>query len=156
MHLSDLQLSHEFPQPPRLASKALCLSHRVRYLDSLSVCGKDKASRRLFSATRCRLLNHQPHSFTFLGGIRDKIYHLVLVAKEAISSFTSIIFGSDLGLLERHLQLVPQDLCVCRTIATEALQVLYGQNRSLLLLHIGSEATCTTDSYRGLKPEMLR
>ena len=41
--------------------------------DSLSVCGKDKASRRLLSATRCRLLNHQPHSSTFFGrfGIRS-------------------------------------------------------------------------------------
>ena len=45
--------------------------------------------------------------------IRDKIYHLVLVAKEAISSFTSTVFGSDLGLLERYLQLVPQSLYVC-------------------------------------------
>jgi hypothetical protein len=88
--------------------------------------------------------------------IRDKIYHLVLVAKEAISSFTSTIFGSDLGLLERYLQLVPQILCVCRTVTTEALPMLYGQNRSPLLLHAGLEATCTTDSYRGLKPEMLR
>jgi hypothetical protein len=57
--------------------------------------------------------------------IRDKIYHLVLVAKEAISSFTSTVFGSDLGLLKRYLQLVPQILYVCRTITTEALPTLW-------------------------------
>ena len=77
--------------------------------------------------------------------IRDKIYHLVLVAKEAISSSTSAASGSDLGLLESYLQLVPQILCVGRTIATEALPIL-DQNRSPLLLHAGLEATCTTDS----------
>jgi hypothetical protein len=88
--------------------------------------------------------------------IQDKIYHLVFVAKEVISSFTSTVFGSDLGLLECHLQLVPQILRVCRTIATEALPMPYGQNHSPLLLHAGLEATCTTDSYRGLKPEMPR
>ena len=77
--------------------------------------------------------------------ILDKIYHLVLVVKEAISSSTLAASRSDLGLLESYLQLVPQILCVGRTIATEALPIL-DQNRSPLLLHAGLEATCTTDS----------
>src|SRR4051794_39656236 len=83
--------------------------------------------------------------------IRNKTCHFVLVAKGVVSSFKSIIFGSDLGLLECYLRLVPQILCVCRTIATETLPMLHGKNGSPSLPHAGLESNGATDSYRGLK-----
>ena len=88
-----------------------------------------------------------------LPDIRDKIYHLVLVVKEAISSFTSTVFGSDLGLLERYLQLGPQILCVRRTIATG---IACSMARIIRLCGSMQDwRQPVRPIHRGLKPEML-
>jgi hypothetical protein len=151
MHLSDWQLNHELPQPPRLADKAPCLFQRVRYLDSLLVCGKDKASRRLPSATRCRLLNHQPHSSTFFGRFeirsiisslwpRMQFLHLHRLSLGPTSASSNAIYN----LYHRFFMSAERSqLRHCQ---------YYGQNCSPLLLNAGLESTCTTDSYREVQP----